>query len=264
MRAGFLRWCLAKRPATRTAAGRATARPTAGRGLPAGLCVCDPWWTGADCRYLNFQRPRFDNQAGTCGDNFKSYYSWGGKAVKGNDGDYHLIASFMCRHASLSSWTTISSSAHFVSSEVDGEYSWFDGDCDAAGICKPIVIPWSHNTVLATNPAGTSPRYLVAHVGDGIVDPSYWAPCFNKSQVPAGHSASPSPYQPPAARLHDRVRGNPGDTCYYAAADDLAGPWERALNNTGVIINNVGRPRGAPTVTAADIDANELRRTVMM
>ena len=34
---------------------------------------------------------------GTCGPNFNSYYSWGGRSVyDSTDGQYHLFASFMC------------------------------------------------------------------------------------------------------------------------------------------------------------------------
>lgn len=39
------------------------------------LCVCDVWFTGPTCAYLNLQPPE-DTEAGTCGKGFASYYSW--------------------------------------------------------------------------------------------------------------------------------------------------------------------------------------------
>ena len=205
----------------------------------AARCVCDAWWTGADCSLLNLQRPRLASAAGTCGPQFDSYYSWGGRSIKGADGRYHLFASFMCRHATLSQWTTVSASAHFVSDEADGAFEWFEGDCDGKGVCTPIVIPWSHNTVIATNAGDQSPRFLLAHIGDGVVNPSQWSPCYNRSDVhtvPVGLSA-------PTVDAFARGVGSmadPGDTTYFATSDALAGPWVRALNNSGVIINNTG------------------------
>jgi hypothetical protein len=197
------------------------------------VCVCDAWFTGSNCTLLNLQRPRFGRESGTCGAAFNSYYSWGGRALYDLPSDtYHLMASFMCRHASLAQWTTVSSSAHFTSAVVDGPYEWFEQDCDASGICTPIVIPWSHNTVVAANAPGRSPAFLVAHIGDGVVPPAQWLPCFNKSDVKLA--------PPPRGARAPPLRASPGDTCYYTVADDLAGPWTRALNNSGVTINITG------------------------
>jgi hypothetical protein len=69
----------------------------------ASKCVCDNYFTGDTCQFLNLQRPRFDDQAGTCHRGFSSYYSWGGRSVIGDDGKAHLIASFMCDHKDLGS-----------------------------------------------------------------------------------------------------------------------------------------------------------------
>jgi hypothetical protein len=57
-----------------------------------GACVCDPWFTGVTCALLNLQAPE-DNEGGTCGPGFESYYSWGGRAAgKTADGTYHIYA----------------------------------------------------------------------------------------------------------------------------------------------------------------------------
>ena len=200
------------------------------------LCVCDSYFTGPDCSLLNLQRPRFNDQAGLCHNGFNSYYSWGGKSVFGSDNKYHLYASFMCRHATLDEWTTKSSSAHFVADEVDGAYVFADSECDeTTGICTPIVIPWSHNTVITENAPGFLPSLLLAHVGDGIVDPSQWAPCYNKSDIAGYTSLSKSTLEKTIS-----LQDDPGSTCYFTISNTTDGPWVRALNNSGVYINFTG------------------------
>ena len=213
----------------------------------ASVCVCDNYFTGPQCDLLNLQRPRLDEQAGTCHRGFNTYYSWGGKALRGDDGKAHLIASFMCRHKDLAAWTTDSSSAHFVADELDGAYSWADVDCDASGVCTPIIAPWSHNTVCAENGPGRSPRYLVAHIGNGVVDPAQWAPCFNKSDVPVAPTAAAASAAAAAAKVlaaaeasSSRLRNGPDGTCYFSVSDNVNGPWRTTLNNEGVQINNSG------------------------
>ena len=226
----------------------------------ASKCVCDAWFTGPQCDLLNLQRPRFDDQAGLCHAGMATYYSWGGRSILGPDAKYHLVASFMCRHATLDSWTTVSSSAHFVSDEPDGAFTWADSTC-AGDICTPLVIPWSHNTVVASQEQ--SPAIIIAHIGDGVVDPSNWAPCFNKSQTTAaavdaaaaawpheayqdeagaeggGHDAGAAAADPRGilTRRGGGLRGDPGSTCYFHTADNWDGPWTRAFNNSGVSIN---------------------------
>ena len=63
-------------------------------------CVCDPWFTGPSCALLNLQAPDSD-QHGTCGKDFDSYYSWGGRALPDDAGKWHLYASFICNHDTL-------------------------------------------------------------------------------------------------------------------------------------------------------------------
>ena len=219
----------------------------------AGACACDDYFTGPNCDLLNLQRPRFDDQAGLCHAGMSTYYSWGGRSLLGPDGRYHLVASFMCRHATLDSWTTVSSSAHFVSDTADGAFSWAELTC-AGDICTPLVIPWSHNTVVTENGAGASPHILVAHIGDGVVDPSKWSPCFNKSEaVPAAAGAWPhEAYEAAASQQggvedprgmlsrRSRLGGNPGDECFFHTADAWDGPWTRNDNNAPVSINCTG------------------------
>lgn len=193
-------------------------------------CVCDVWFTGPTCAYLNLQPPK-DTEQGTCGAGFNSYYSWGGRTVE-VDNQYHAYVSFMCKHNSLSQWTTASSSAHFVASSPVGPYTWSPEQCDTEGVCIPTVIPWSHNTVVVES--GESPQYQIWHIGDGVVPSDVWSPCFNKSEVPS--ERPPAPEEEAVAPLGD----SPGNTAYVTASDSPNGPWVREFNNSGVSINFTG------------------------
>ncbi len=150
------------------------------------ICKCDAWFTGPTCALLNLQRP-MDDQGGTCGAGFDSYYSWGGRALPDKeDGLWHLYASFICDHDDLHKWTTQSSSAHFISPNATGPFEFSPEQCDDDGICTPVIIPWSHNTAAIHNTSATKDAgdaWQIWHVGNGTVDSSVWSPCFNKSQV---------------------------------------------------------------------------------
>jgi hypothetical protein len=203
-------------------------------------CACDPYFTGPTCALLNLRRGAV---SGTCGPDFDGYYSWGGKSVKNPaDGSYHLVASFMCRHADLGQWTTVSSAAHLVSPNLTGPYVWAPSDCDG-DICSPIEIPWSHNEVFVANqPAASAhPSFLVYHIGDGNAPPSDWSPCFNKSDLRPRSLSPPRVVAPEEERevALARARAGPGGTAYVLTADSLAtpAPWQRAFNNSGVFIN---------------------------
>jgi alpha-L-fucosidase len=216
-----------------------------------GSCVCDAWFTGPSCALLNLQPP-LNDQAGTCGRGFASYFSWGGRAVE-YAGQYHLYASFMCRHNTLDAWTTASSSAHFVAAAPEGPFAWAPAEC-AGDVCTPAVIPWSHNTVILPNLPGQHPALLLWHIGDGVVPPSTWAPCFNTSEVggdalvgaPAPAASAATAAAAAAASSGELRDGwpalapNPGGTAYVQTADAPGGPWTHFNNNTGVAINFTG------------------------
>lgn len=208
-----------------------------------GTCLCDPWFTGEFCDLLNMQAPE-DTDVGTCGPSFDGYYSWGGRTVQGSDGMYHLFASFMCNHASLSEWTTVSSSAHFVAATPTGPFAWSPEQCDAQGICTPFIQPWSHNTVIVPNAAGASPPWLVFHIGNGIVPPSQWAPCFNKSDIGTVGQGKEGPSTLSPDQRYEAMRAmRSGERFgiesgfYLATSDSLDGPWTAAMNNSAIIIN---------------------------
>jgi hypothetical protein len=129
------------------------------------VCVCDPWFTGSTCALLNFAPAEQDY-----GMQIPTFHSWGGRSVQDpNTGLYHGFFSFMCRHNTLDAWTTASASVRATSPTPVGPFTY----------SQMIIQPWSHNTVVVQNP--TDKKYLVYHIGDGVVDPSKWAPCYNGS-----------------------------------------------------------------------------------
>lgn len=200
---------------------------------PIGTCKCDPWFTGLTCALLNFQPPESDQQ-GLCHTGFDSYFSWGGRAIPapqnagGAPQKWHLYASFMCNHASLESWTTVSSSGHFVSDSPVGPFEWSPEQCEG-DVCTPAIIPWSHNTVALENTdAVPSAQWQIWHIGDGVVNASVFSPCFNKSQVGAvDHVAGVAT----AAAASATIPLNPGQMVYVATSATPSGPWSRAFKN---------------------------------
>lgn len=182
----------------------------------ANSCACDPWWTGPTCSYLNLQPAASLTSQGL---QAPSYYSWGGHTLKDGAGDYHLFASFMCDHASLGSWTTKSSVAHAVSPSPIGPFSFEEG------LDKQLVVPpWSHGAFITRDPP--SGQYLLWHLGNGMIDPKTWAPCYNSSQTTAAPPAD-APYAP--------LRAPPGQKqAFIHTAPSLNGPWTPWNNNTCV------------------------------
>merc|ERR1712096_433303 len=91
----------------------------------AGACVCDAWTSGEDCSYLNFQPVNGD----ALGYIDEQHSSWGGNAVKGSDGLWHLyVAEISCNsedtgtRCGLDGWMSHSQVAHVVSQAPDGPY----------------------------------------------------------------------------------------------------------------------------------------------
>ena len=89
-----------------------------GGSCTSNACVCDAWWTGSTCAQLNLQPA--DPEA--CGLVAPGYFSWGGHPLRDSDGTYHLLASFLCNHETLSTWKTKSSIAHATSRSPTGPF----------------------------------------------------------------------------------------------------------------------------------------------
>jgi hypothetical protein len=129
-------------------------------------CSCDVWFTGPACDLLNLAPAEAD-----FGMQLPTYYSWGGRAAPQEQaGSYQAFFSFMCKHATLDSWTTKSASVRATAATPVGPFSF----------TEMIVHPWSHNTFIARDDhAG---KWLLWHIGDGTVDPHEWSPCFSDDE----------------------------------------------------------------------------------
>ena len=197
----------------------------------AGVCECDPWFTGPACSFLNLQPAESLTSQGL---QAPSYFSWGGHTLRDEaSGDYHLFASFMCDHATLGSWTTKSSVAHAVSSSPVGPFT------PAPGLDGQLIVPpWSHGAYIYRDPP--TGEYLLWHLGDGTIDKKTWAPCYNSSEsgAGAGPAAAAAALAEAEARPFAPLRAAPGQRqAFIQRATSLAGPWTAWNNNTGVTVS---------------------------
>ena len=171
------------------------------------VCDCDAAWTGPRCDLLNLQRASPHNGLQVSG-----YHSWGGHSVRDDAGLYHGFFSFMCRHATLSEWTTKSSIYRATATAPDGPYS-------------PVALvaqPWSHNAMISRAPDGT---YVLFQIGDAQADPSLWQPCFNASEAtPDFALVSDAPFPSPSTR-------DAGSSVYVRSAPTPEGPWTPLNDN---------------------------------
>jgi hypothetical protein len=153
----------------------------------------------------------------------------------------------MCGHKSLSSWTTRSSSAHFIASNATGPFVFSPEQCKGA-VCEPALPPWSHNTVALAETSGgkglppAAEMHQIWHVGDAILNASVWAPCFNSSEVPTHHTPPPLT----SAKAGPTFTGTPINSengAYVSYAGSPSGPWSRFVdgeNNSYIPIQYEG------------------------
>jgi hypothetical protein len=114
-----------------------------------GKCACDPWTTGSDCSYMNFQ-PVDLKELGYLD---PKQSSWGGNSVYGEDKMWHLyMAEIACPAGStdtrcgLGGWTSSSQVAHAVSQSPSGPYKR-----------QELVLPREHhNPTLKVSPVDGS------------------------------------------------------------------------------------------------------------
>eukprot|EP00041_Stephanoeca_diplocostata_P020991 m.480684 g.480684 ORF g.480684 m.480684 type:complete len:363 (+) comp21710_c1_seq1:255-1343(+) len=125
-----------------------------------GSCKCDPGWTSEDCSVLDVI-PHPNNYVPAYGFS-PNITSWGGNAIKGDDGLYHMFVSEMAE-GGLSGWGHESQIAHATAKSPMDVF-----------VKKAIAIPkWSHNASPLRAPAthlinGTRPWYLF-HIGTGFL-----------------------------------------------------------------------------------------------
>ena len=93
--------------------------------VASGKCSCDAWASGTDCSYLAFA----PLEHAALGYVDAEHSSWGGNAVKGSDGKWHLfMAEIACSNkgesrCGLGGWGSHSQVAHAVSDAPAGPYA---------------------------------------------------------------------------------------------------------------------------------------------
>ena len=189
-------------------------------------CVCDVWWTGPTCALLNLA-PADPAASGLVA---PGYFSWGGHPLEDADGTFHLLASFLCDHATLGSWTTKSSIAHATARSPTGPYELAPG-ADA----QLVVPPWSHGAYVTRDPP--TGEYLLIHIGNGLVDKRTWAPCYNSSEDEPDFAAAARKAAAGVSAAPRAPSVGSGDGIYVERAQTLAGPWASFANNTGLVVN---------------------------
>lgn len=191
-------------------------------------CVCDPWWTGPACDYLNLQPAESLTSQGL---QVPNYFSWGGHPLQSEDGTYHLFASFMCNHASLGSWTSKSSVAHATSTRAEGPFTF------SPGLDSQLVVPpWSHGAYIVQDPP--TKQFLLWHLGNGAISNASWYPCYNSSQSGVEGSGELVPRSVPGEDTYHLAPPYPGQKqAFVQVSDSLLGPWTPFNGNTGVTVS---------------------------
>eukprot|EP00041_Stephanoeca_diplocostata_P018805 m.397379 g.397379 ORF g.397379 m.397379 type:complete len:424 (-) comp21128_c0_seq1:258-1529(-) len=131
-----------------------------------GVCKCDPAWTGQNCSVLNLGK---SHRAYT--GRLADTSTWGGAAIKGDDGVYHGYFAEISGHCTLSAWRTNSETIHAKSNTPIGPFTFLE----------VVQRPWSHNPLPVYDTA--SETLLIAHIGCGVPK----GPMQNCSSVPHGN-----------------------------------------------------------------------------
>ena len=210
----------------------------AGRCTTHGTCTCDHGWTGDRCERINFGKAWACSHGGLCLEGEGGFTStWGGEAVRGDDGKWHVFAAGFAGNRTLSSWLTYSRVIHGVGDEPYGPYRFSDVSLGA----RPAS--WDgltqHNPAALRAPDGT---YLLWYMGsnqsssadagagvDCAVDPTAQSVCMQR----VGLATASSPYGPWARREHPILEpGPPG------AWDDLftTNPTPHVFKNGSVLL----------------------------
>ena len=187
-------------------------------------CVCDAWWTGERCDLLNLLNAASDAQ----GMQIPGYYSWGGHALADAAGTYHGFFSFMCRHATLSDWTTKSSIWHATAAAAEGPYALAD----------MVAQPWSHNAMIAQTFDAAAP-YVLYQLGDAATPAADWEPCYNSSEAAVVAAAAAAAAAGTEVRAAPALRGGGAansNSLYVRSARSLSGPWSTLDGNNTPLV----------------------------
>ena len=168
-----------------------------------GACVCDHWTTGPQCNLLHLEHLK--RNISSYGLQMPAYHSWGGHAVADAGGVWNGFFSFMCKHKSLSAWTTASSIVRATAHSIDGPYT----------VQQMAVQPWAHNAFLTQEPS--TKEWLLYHIGTAVAPEAGWAPCV----IPNASTHEPKPAAPaPKCKV-----GRTGNLA-VRSSKSLLGPWE--------------------------------------
>jgi len=119
-------------------------------------CLCDAGWTGANCSLLNLLPAPVVGAYGYS----HIVTSWGGIPILVGS-TYHLYVAEMVNGCGLCAWGSNSRIVHATSDSVYGPYKFHDQAIPAQ----------SHNPQIAVDYSGSSPTYLLFHIGDGSGHP---------------------------------------------------------------------------------------------
>mmetsp|Transcript_71840 Transcript_71840/g.200500 ORF Transcript_71840/g.200500 Transcript_71840/m.200500 type:complete len:420 (-) Transcript_71840:172-1431(-) len=175
-----------------------------------GRCQCYPIWQGTKCEVLAIGEA---SNASTNGYRNPNGASWGGSAIRADDGSYHMFVSFISRDCGLNSWKFNSVIHHAVSANPDGPYSFKD----------EVLSEFAHNPTITRAPDGT---YLLYHIGETLSADErslYLRDCRKGRHAEPKRSANSGG----PANFDGRIR--------IAFSKSLDGPWSLLNNGTPII-----------------------------
>lgn len=195
-----------------------------------GACECDAWASGSDCSYLAFQP--LDRSSGRNGSSYgyvdAQHSSWGGDAVLGADGKWHLfMAEIACAagekdaekdstRCGLGGWSTHSQVAHAVADRPGGPYA-------RAAL---VAAPEHHNPTLKVSPVdGSWNLYSIrATSGPIVVSTSLdqgasWSDTSPGKQVSAEQNPGPYLWRNGSMTMWYRAAGPTSTPC----SDEIVG-----------------------------------------
>jgi len=137
----------------------------------AHVCACDAGWTGDHCERIKFGKSRKCGEGGLClhgegngtapGAGTGITSTWGGEAVRADDGTYHVYAAGFASNANLGGWLSVSRVVHGSAKAATGPYT-FEG----IALGNRSLSFWDgltqHNPAAQRAPDGT---YLLYYMG---------------------------------------------------------------------------------------------------
>eukprot|EP00937_MAST-01D_sp_MAST-1D-sp2_P001284 g1284.t1 len=203
----------------------------------AGSCACDVGWTGAHCERLNLGHSYACGRGGLCmhGEGPEGGFesSWGGEAVRADDGSWHIYAASFAGNTTLGSWLSKSRVVHASSATGPaGPYTLagvalgpyvstyrYDAYGRGVPVAKGAATHWDgetqHNPAAVRAADGTYLLYYMGAQAQSVVAAGRLLPGVNGSyRCPLGPGAAPD-----ETVCMQRVG--------LATASSPAGPWAR-------------------------------------